>query len=549
MIFIMGDPEKYAAQRYSPNGKTAWMIHGLALLALAFTIVCGHILESEIKEAEACIAVGAAATLIWGLWSLILAGRSLRKGERSAWPLALFLFVLFEISIVAQGAWTLYDYQRPQINPSEFNWILDVCLCSAMPVFLPFLFVVGCIGWPIAAWRVRRAEKLAEAAGAQPWTRSRRCKRALAWFAAIALLLALLILPAPLFLYCAVTTDCPYISMGKIYKSLKKNGFRNEIIEKTPNFIRDSVDTVLNWLPFDRCAALEQKLLGHGAVSKAQFLKHLHGANAKLFDISWFWLTENYPEEALPMAVDMCASTSGQDIAFQAGWLLGKMGDEQKIEQCLKKAAELHFEYDVLYGIFTNLNPQSFKYWEIREHSYEGAKSNLQSRALILSLLAKTNIKENEEGCWRELLGDKDVLCKRASAEALSDLPNNDMKIRLIFKALKDHDLDIRRNAARAVWRASPGFSLGSSSLDIQLFDQRGIKSVIELLNDSDFFVRRCVSGYLSESLNLHINTEPANVSAGADPLPEQPGEAEACAQIRAAAEKYLAEKAKRSNR
>jgi hypothetical protein len=185
----MNDSSGQAAPLSYNNGKTAGIIHGLALVSLAATIICGFILEKYSKEYCAALGVGGTATLVYGVWSLVLAYRALKNGEKPGWPLTIFLLVLLELSLFMLSLW-IFDYTRWNLNfITPARWVFDFSFGSALPIILPCLFVVSCIGWPVAAWRVRRAERQVIAAGGQPWTRSRRCKRGLVWYGIVASLL------------------------------------------------------------------------------------------------------------------------------------------------------------------------------------------------------------------------------------------------------------------------------------------------------------------------------------------------------------------------
>ena len=53
-----------------------------------------------------------------------------------------------------------YSTFTESIEPFSQFMLIDsthFCFASALPVFMPCLFVASCIAWPVAAWRVRRA--------------------------------------------------------------------------------------------------------------------------------------------------------------------------------------------------------------------------------------------------------------------------------------------------------------------------------------------------------------------------------------------------------
>jgi hypothetical protein len=226
----------------------------------------------------------------------MLAYRALKNGEKPGWPLAIFLLALFEISLLLQTLW-IFDYTNAFLIRQEYPalyWLLDFIFKYALPVLCPSLFLASCVAWPTAAWRARREERLAIAAGGQPWTRSRRCKRGLAWYGVVAAVLLIFILPAPMFLFCALTTEtnayCP-----------SRKDYRTILARITPNFIRDSIDALLNNLWAEKHFVLAYQ----GFISKERLL---YCMNQKNIDHYTYFrsLALYYPCDALPIAHDIC---------------------------------------------------------------------------------------------------------------------------------------------------------------------------------------------------------------------------------------------------
>ena len=154
-----------------------------------------------------------------------------------------------------------------------------------------------------------------------------------------------------------------------------------------------------------------------------------------------------------------------------------------------------------------------------------------------------------------ELLNDADITRRRSLAEAMTRLsckiyvyPEG---LKIMFKALEDSDPLVRRLSTR---HNNKNFR----DIVVYLHDDEAHYAVVQklknLLSDSDLVLRRSAAIALScypylklvHSVQIQAPESRAkageSVYAGAEPLAEQPGEAQAFAQIRAAAEKWLAE-------
>ena len=110
------DVNNEKAKAHQQLSYDALLIHGLAVVAAVGTaIIAVSFMPGEAKDAAAVLGVGLAATLVLGIWSLVLAVRALRKKEPSHWPLVVIGLVIFEVLLygIAWPVWRWGHAPKP----------------------------------------------------------------------------------------------------------------------------------------------------------------------------------------------------------------------------------------------------------------------------------------------------------------------------------------------------------------------------------------------------------------------------------------------------
>ena len=252
----------------SLRGRNAWVLHGMALAFAGMTAVAGRLMNWDEKDVYPVLAVGGAATVILGGWSLVLALRAIRRRECLAPPLYLLLLMLLEASLAVQLLWICNYTAWPvlQFNKTARD-ICDLVFQLWLPVLLPASFVCIALAAPFARWRVRRAEGVSVAAGAESWSPRQRWRHGLKWGVRVFVVTLTLILPAPLFLYCATSNN-----FGTDY-------FRQEVARAMPDFIRNGVDTALGWPGLSFTEDLRHGLIQSECLTTQRLIEHVHGAD------------------------------------------------------------------------------------------------------------------------------------------------------------------------------------------------------------------------------------------------------------------------------
>ena len=277
-----------------PYAKTALLIHALAMLAAGCVLSAGVLLDRDIDERYVVYAVGSAAAIVFGIWSVVLAIKSWRNGY-FGWAFGvLALLFLTELNLPILYLWTyVFGYFS-----DERGEVLDWILWLGLPVFIPFLSLTLVAAWlgRLAVERLRKRKPPATPpdpvlSGTQKTFRSR-----VRWWLATALILVVLVLPWPLFLYCA-SAPVFFTSRGEA------DSWGGWLADATPDFVRDTTESMLRLLPFEWSKEADQRILGMGRVSPGRLRQLSRGtADPWVQNAVWGGMRRTNPEAALEFA-------------------------------------------------------------------------------------------------------------------------------------------------------------------------------------------------------------------------------------------------------
>ena len=272
----MQDPPK--TQRL---GRSALLVQGLALLAMGIA-AAGYCWKAAARvEGDVVLGMSLSAAAVLILWSLILSLRAIAVREASRWAWVVFSLALIELSLPCLWLWT-------QTNNRDAKPAIDLMMWLGLPVFGPFIAFGTIFSMPIAMWRSRKDAQRP----LRTWAK---------WYAGIMVVVAVLLVPAPLFLLGATTI--------RFYRVKEKTIFPNTWIAKlapyTPNFIRDTIEEQLVGDDAQRSYDWLELIYAVGNVSADRLQTRFCGADDS-FDLPiWHGLTTVYPEKALDTSLQL----------------------------------------------------------------------------------------------------------------------------------------------------------------------------------------------------------------------------------------------------
>lgn len=527
-------------------GRSAALIHGVCLLSAAITCIAlwhsaGMATERETQR-MAILGVGGPAAVIFALWSLALAVRALRKGEVSRWPWVVIAVFLLEFAFACLLSWNgfltsstpipwlvLYFVGQIAMFPRLYNGVNAI----GLPVFGPVAVLALFIAAPVARWRVRRAERRAVAAGQPPWDRRWRWKHGLWWTFGVGALVTLLVLPWPLFLYCA-------------WRS-RPDDWRETAVRNTPAFVGEGVASVVSLFSGPWWTDAYARVLKTGRVSPARLRVELNHPNKVVRDLAFRGLCSADRAAAMNLSIKVGYGqvAPGPD-PYYAGELVGTYGVPGNVRHFLdvfQSPPPPGFRRGLIRGITDerrhDLYPDVRRYVEADPAELEDA----------LLALADIDSQDEIEKFWTKLIQSGDPRKWKEAISAIPYIEDDDTSLKVALVCLEHADPAVRREIFD--W-------MDSSKMNPQLprneLTKRVVRRLTELLDDSDLEQRREAAMALQ-----HFTTQdlPAISTAfysayhapGAPPPPqppppppEAPAERAEIEAVRAGAKKWLEE-------
>ena len=471
----------------SHRGRSAALVHGLALVAAALALgavwAVGPKPISSQTETIKILVMGLITVAVLTLWSVVLALQALWRGEPGAWTMS--VLGLFTVEVAALSALVcLSGRSMPQ----------QILVRTGLPILVPFGMLVSFVAMPVAFWRVRRDERAEIAAKKPEWNNGRRWKYRFAWYAGIFPVLTAFLLPWPLFPFCAC-------SVNWHADSNSQGDWRNSIASHTPDFIRNTVASLLEQSSWTPVVALHQRIVWNGYLSKIELHRHLNGTSRVLNEFALMGILRSEPAAALEFAMEIADGrrTCTNSMACAAATVIAEGGRAEQIRYCLNSIKS---------------QPVDF------------------TETLIFSLASTPNLQSDVEKVWLKLLADQNPKTRHKAAVYIYYLnAAPDMRTRIILECLKHPDVQVRYGALEAM-------TLNCQFQPAQDIQISLVKRLFELLDEHDLIQRRGAVRLLSYIVGAGVNTTPMPGSTS----PETSGESKDVEAMRAAARKWLAE-------
>ncbi|MGD0092116.1 MAG: hypothetical protein ABSE73_19555 [Planctomycetota bacterium] len=404
--------------------RDALLVNGLAMLACCISIVLASILDPHDEAFGPGLGVALSATGVLVVWSLTLAVRAWRRGERSGWGWA--VMVLGGPETVLLGA-IAYLIRFVFSFSSPFDWAYD----TGVIVFLP----VGAIAYlgaaPVTWWRLRRAAKRDSSAGlragrdAGATTVRSHWKRGLIWFCAVAALLVALLLPCPLFLYCA---DFKCGAVWHRHRDHATWTWRRWVLENTPVFVAEPTAASLKLSSHRTAVELYFCTLWSGRVSKKRLLAEVNSTDPEAQDCAFQGLVCGDIQEAVAVADQIAQGSiaaSSPNLRRDAGFVMGLRGTAERIRYFLAQAATQSPPHpDFMAGLLEFLVNRR----ELLPEVASFCRKDSPSREHALQVLAGMLPPKDLPGVWAEFLSDSDPLRREQAIKAVAFIGDANMQ-------------------------------------------------------------------------------------------------------------------------
>lgn len=428
-------------------GRSAALLHALAWAFAGATAFTELFLDPREEPFYTVLGVGASAVIILFTWSVILAVVAVLRAEPPLFPVGV---LLLSLSYVTLGYLLLWRYHfslflvrgSPPVQPGFWDFAGYGAFWLGLLLFAPMLHAAF-VGALLGFWRVRRAVRKAEQAGAEPWSAGRRWRLGLLWFFGALLVLAVPLMPCLPFLYSAVdrwnhpTWD-----------------WRFAVSNATPDYARGLTVRFL-WLSNESAYMRSRRtILWTGQLTKAQTLAHLFDANPEKCEIGFRALSTSYVEEARAQAVRMGDGEwkPAEPIVLRyAGEFLAQHGAPDEIRRYLDPA---------------RTSPQTFrvaflrelaqcKRWEFVPDLVKYLAGDPPEREEALFALACLAEDKHRGELWNEFAKRADAGFRRDAASALKEFSNNRLRARLMSFFLRDTDPAVQEAAMEEYGRSS----------------------------------------------------------------------------------------------
>jgi len=449
---------KEKAKAHPQLSYDALLIHGLALVFVVGTLTVVGFMPGDVKGAAAVLGVGLAATLVLALWSLLLAVRAWRKEEPSRWPVVVMGLVILEAIwvigfLIAHSDYTLREWARI---------ILDF-----LPLFVPLFFVfffASLIAADIALRRTRRAEKIEAARGGLKWTTHRRWKHRLAWYCPVVALLFAIVLPIPLFVFCARTCrtglDGERAPSGPLW-----------VLEHTPEAVGNAASWLLSYSEQPWAANSRAAVLYTGRVSSAKLVAELDSPNQYWAYNAMVGLQRCHNEEFLKVSRMVGqGSKAVRDSVLERymGGAIFRLGGQRDTERYLDPRQHpwppLAFLDGLCQGVFKQYFPNMTQYVQLGPPSdrhpgriqyirnlAQYCDSKAPDREAALIRLAHFAYFNDIEPLWGKYLADKDPERRKQAIASILFIQYSTASLRVFAAGLESNDETLRRDLARNI--------------------------------------------------------------------------------------------------
>ncbi len=317
--------------------RTSFYVHWGALGTLVATVACAYYLPHGEQALTIAGYMGSITLVLLG-WSAVLSLRARWNGDATRWWRVVPIFTMLELNVAVIGAYAMAAQSHPRCE------LLDGIIESGLPLFLPFFTIVGGVavacGALIARLAHRKDDEPILAAQARRYT----------W--RIGFVMTAVLLPIPLFLYCACPPGCsPESESGN--ESVYVRGWRAAIADAMPNVVRDAAVNCALSLPGGNVWSM-LAILKHGRCSRAELFTHLydpvyHNWHVDRTDREFAFegLIRAYPRDALVLAHAFAQDKAGmawsRSTALRSGECLAENGSIQDIQNDLGFAREPNF--------------------------------------------------------------------------------------------------------------------------------------------------------------------------------------------------------------
>ena len=458
-------------------GRDALLVHCVALLFAAANLAVNSLLEQGTDVWTAAFFVSQIAAVVIGVWSLVLAMRALLTGELGARPMVV-LGLLFTESTAALF---LFSGVTGLPFPRFGRWYMDLCL----PVVVPILILATLIALPVARWRVRRSAVVAPAAPVAPWP----WKRALAWYGAVAALTAVVLLPYPLFMYCA------YMQIHREWPN-DRLGVRTWILEHTPVVVAE---------PSAWCLSLSDSrafmdgyalTLATGRTSTRRLHAELNDPRSEVHFHALYGLQKADQAAALAWAERIGSGRTcvrGSHALDAAGRILGEHGSLEQVRRCLTADLQLppYFFDGVINGIVEGRRRELLPELERSSEASPGERHS------CLWAIAEIDTPEQLERRWGSYLRATDGPRRLEAINTIPYFPDHNVCVRVVLAALDRADGPAQDELLRCAPNWAPDWAgVNWRDADATLL-ARLVRRLAPLLDAEDLEMRRAVAAAL----------------------------------------------------
>ena len=458
----MRDMKRPAPRIQHPQASfDAALVHGVMLVSVAATVTVAGLLGTDAEGLPEALGVGGAASLVLAVWSLVLAMRARRKAEQSRWPRVVITLLIIEL--VAGGATFLLA--RCSAN-TLYHWAAVL----GLPVVLPVLGFATFLAAPVAWWRAGRAEKRETKEGGTPWPARRRWKRRLAWFCPMAVLVVLVALPVPLFVF--------YARAEWHMRDYRWPQWANQ---HTPEAVGETAAGMLSWSSQPRFVRLYAYVLQTGRVSSGRLIAELESPVLPVANAALSGLMRSHQPVALEVARRVAEgrfSPNHSDVAFVLGTCFKCYAGQAEIERCLDPAQKPWPPTDFLRGLF-GAPTYYVDYVRALEKLCDATPPD---REAVLKRLAEVAEREDAERLWAKYLADKKAERRKQAIEALAFIKAPDAALSVIAAGLENSDPALRKEMAGYVQDI---LLLGHERASPQVL-QRLVRAMLPLLDEQD---------------------------------------------------------------
>ncbi|MCY3021992.1 MAG: hypothetical protein NTW87_23520 [Planctomycetota bacterium] len=408
--------------------RDALLIQGLAILCAAATASLAAF--SGIRgQLPVFLGVGLAAMVTLGCWSAVLAVRAVRGPGAPVWPALIVLLVLAE----ASGAAIMFFTRAAEAIGGGYFW--EWAATTGLLLFAAVFLLAGLLAVPVAWWRVRRAAKRDAASGAAARGCSRRLRRAVLWYVGAAVFLVAILLPCPLFVFCAYSPDRYSEGERERLERIWHWRWRTWVVKHTPVAIGEVSAWLLSCSSKPIVVECYERVLMTGRVSKARLIGEITGPKPRLNAL--YGLNEADRAAATDMAVRIGKGEVARGaFDWHAGYLLGDYGTPEQIRLFLSpelSARNPRF-FDAL-AVRAALRGLEFVPDLVRLAEVKPISPRI--RTGLLYALARAASKEDTWRLWAGFFADPDYGLRQEAMKTAANIRPVNRRARVILPVLE----------------------------------------------------------------------------------------------------------------